>query len=324
MPFRSEAQRRWMWANHPEMARRWEEETPPGDLPERVGKKKKSQFDDGSWEVIGAGPQPPTPNFSVLNMRKYSDFDDSILGGDGTRLTPYLRQIHKVGSVADSVMYAAFADELTKIAESQLEKGEKIEMEHASTIRAIKENPRISIREAARMIAKDHLKELSDYYTRLERMEGGKEKDAWSWEGFKEGLADEGIPLSGAVLGAAIGTPLHHPLAGAALGYSLGSGASLLRSKLKGEEPSTARRVLAMSGLGYGLGGLAHLGLSALAKRKASSSLFRRLFDESVPHGKLVSFGRGMIEEGLPALGATTATGIALATDKSRKKPNPM
>ena len=270
MPFRSEAQRRWMWANHPEMARRWEEETPPGDLPERVGKKKKSQFDEGSWDVIGAGPQPPTPNFSVLNMRKYSDFDDSILGGDGTRLTPYLRQIHKVGSVADSVMYAAFADELTKIAESQLE------------------------------------------------------KDAWNWEGFKEGLADEGIPLSGAVLGAAIGTPLHHPLAGAALGYSLGSGASLLRSKLRGEEPSTARRVLAMSGLGYGLGGLAHLRLSSLAKQKAPSSLFRRLFDESVPHGKLVSFGRGMIEEGLPALGATTATGIALATDKRHKKPNYM
>lgn len=36
-PFKSEAQRRWMWANDPEMARRWEDETPDGkDLPERV------------------------------------------------------------------------------------------------------------------------------------------------------------------------------------------------------------------------------------------------------------------------------------------------
>lgn len=26
MPFKSEKQRRWMWANKPQMARRWEEE----------------------------------------------------------------------------------------------------------------------------------------------------------------------------------------------------------------------------------------------------------------------------------------------------------
>lgn len=39
MPLRSEAQRAWMHANHPEMAARWEKETPAGPLPERVGKK---------------------------------------------------------------------------------------------------------------------------------------------------------------------------------------------------------------------------------------------------------------------------------------------
>ena len=37
MPFRSESQRRWAYANEPEMARRWEKKT-KGDLPERVGK----------------------------------------------------------------------------------------------------------------------------------------------------------------------------------------------------------------------------------------------------------------------------------------------
>jgi len=44
MPIKSEAQRRWLWANHPEMAARWEKETPSGKLPEhakRVSKKKK-------------------------------------------------------------------------------------------------------------------------------------------------------------------------------------------------------------------------------------------------------------------------------------------
>lgn len=35
MPFRSEAQRRWMYANHPEMAKRWEKET-KGKLPQHV------------------------------------------------------------------------------------------------------------------------------------------------------------------------------------------------------------------------------------------------------------------------------------------------
>ena len=28
MPFQSEAQRRWMWAKHPAMAKRWAKETP--------------------------------------------------------------------------------------------------------------------------------------------------------------------------------------------------------------------------------------------------------------------------------------------------------
>lgn len=28
MPFKSEAQRKWMYATNPEMAKRWEEETP--------------------------------------------------------------------------------------------------------------------------------------------------------------------------------------------------------------------------------------------------------------------------------------------------------
>lgn len=37
MPFKSEAQRRWMHANHPEMAKRWEKHTPKGKkLPEKV------------------------------------------------------------------------------------------------------------------------------------------------------------------------------------------------------------------------------------------------------------------------------------------------
>lgn len=40
MPFKSEAQRRFMWAKHPEMAKEWEAKTTQ-PLPEKVKKDKK-------------------------------------------------------------------------------------------------------------------------------------------------------------------------------------------------------------------------------------------------------------------------------------------
>jgi hypothetical protein len=42
MPLKSKAQERWMWANDPEMAKRWEKETKNRKaLPERVKPKTK-------------------------------------------------------------------------------------------------------------------------------------------------------------------------------------------------------------------------------------------------------------------------------------------
>lgn len=42
MPFKSKAQRRWMFANHPRMAERWQADTPKNaPLPER---KKGSAY----------------------------------------------------------------------------------------------------------------------------------------------------------------------------------------------------------------------------------------------------------------------------------------
>ena len=41
MPFKSEAQRKLMYAKHPEMAKEWEEKTPKNKkLPKKVKKKK--------------------------------------------------------------------------------------------------------------------------------------------------------------------------------------------------------------------------------------------------------------------------------------------
>lgn len=43
MPFKSSSQQKWMYANKPEMAKRWQAETPPGKLPKHV--KKHMQGD---------------------------------------------------------------------------------------------------------------------------------------------------------------------------------------------------------------------------------------------------------------------------------------
>ncbi len=41
MPFKSIAQRKWMFANKPKMAKRWAAETPKGKkLPKKLNKKK--------------------------------------------------------------------------------------------------------------------------------------------------------------------------------------------------------------------------------------------------------------------------------------------
>jgi len=45
MPFKSEAQRGWMYANEPAMAKRWEAHTPKGKkLPKKVNGEKESAF----------------------------------------------------------------------------------------------------------------------------------------------------------------------------------------------------------------------------------------------------------------------------------------
>ncbi len=44
MPFKSESQRKWMYANDKEMAKKWEKETPKGkSLPKKVKKKAKKK-----------------------------------------------------------------------------------------------------------------------------------------------------------------------------------------------------------------------------------------------------------------------------------------
>jgi hypothetical protein len=56
MPFKSEAQRRLLWAKHPDIAQRWADEYPgQKNLPKHVGKKKPSPMDKFKEGVQNAG-----------------------------------------------------------------------------------------------------------------------------------------------------------------------------------------------------------------------------------------------------------------------------
>jgi len=59
----------------------------------------------------------------------------------------------------------------------QLAMGVKVEKEHASTVAWLRKHPEASLDDAAARIATDHLKELPDYYTLLDKMERGAKKN---------------------------------------------------------------------------------------------------------------------------------------------------
>lgn len=53
MPFRSEAQRKFLWARHPEVAKEWAHKyDTPEDLPERKGKKHTKSYYDKAMDGL--------------------------------------------------------------------------------------------------------------------------------------------------------------------------------------------------------------------------------------------------------------------------------
>ncbi len=54
MPFKSKAQARFLFANHPNMAKEWADKTKSiKDLPERVGAKHSSEHSDDAMKKAG-------------------------------------------------------------------------------------------------------------------------------------------------------------------------------------------------------------------------------------------------------------------------------
>jgi hypothetical protein len=66
MPFKSQAQRGWMHANHPQMAKQWEAHTPAGKLPAKVGQSRQPRGQGGGGRYGGYVPSP------VLRKEKLS------------------------------------------------------------------------------------------------------------------------------------------------------------------------------------------------------------------------------------------------------------
>mgnify|MGYP003657561184 CR=1 FL=1 len=53
MPFKSEKQRKWMYANDPEMAKKWEKDTPKGKkLPQKKLPQKKSKANEAKQTLV--------------------------------------------------------------------------------------------------------------------------------------------------------------------------------------------------------------------------------------------------------------------------------
>lgn len=46
MPFKSQAQRKFLYSQHPDIAKRWEAETPKKPLPKRIGKTRVQKSKD--------------------------------------------------------------------------------------------------------------------------------------------------------------------------------------------------------------------------------------------------------------------------------------
>lgn len=83
-----------------------------------------------------------------------------------------------------------------------------------------------------------------------------------------------------------------------------------MKPKDRRKPMSLGRKILGASALGYGLGGLSHAAASGATKGLAKGSKLKGLF-----HGQS-GWKKSLVEEGMPAVGATLGTGIAYGSHK--------
>jgi hypothetical protein len=83
--------------------------------------------------------------------------------------TGILKKMTGQESIDDLINLILIEDE--DIDQDQLTQGIEVEREHADTVKWLMSHPEATPDQAFAMIAKDHLAEIPDYYTRLKAME---------------------------------------------------------------------------------------------------------------------------------------------------------
>jgi len=112
MPFRSASQRRWMYANKPEMAKRWEKHTPKGKkLPEKV---KKESIADKIDAVLG-GHAKMAANAKNDFLRRLNSILEEIDQNAYTALDDVRRQISNTWSSMEPSRQVDWSQFLSKI-----------------------------------------------------------------------------------------------------------------------------------------------------------------------------------------------------------------
>lgn len=87
MPFASQAQRRYMYLKHPEIAKRWEKETPEKPkLPQHV----EAAETEGSESGDGGAAMGGSESVELANTFKQTD---ETVSDDNSRMEAYLKQI---------------------------------------------------------------------------------------------------------------------------------------------------------------------------------------------------------------------------------------
>lgn len=102
MPFKSQAQRGWMWANEPEMARRWQAHTPKGKkLPEHVTSKKETDMSSKEAVIATFTPEKvasllaklPAPFAAKLCEKVAADMQREKRAGYAKTLCDFIDQV---------------------------------------------------------------------------------------------------------------------------------------------------------------------------------------------------------------------------------------
>lgn len=153
MPFESKAQSRYMFSQHPKMAKEWAKKTDYSKIPEKLH--------------VGCDVKP-TVETQVVE-------DDTLMGRLAKRMSArdYIDNMN-LGTNPAKAAKAHIADmgipEKISIVGPALKEGAKVEEEHKNTFEKLKRKipPEKKFFED---IAKDHLSESPKYYKELKKME---------------------------------------------------------------------------------------------------------------------------------------------------------